>query len=480
MATTTTPGRSVRALSMAALMWLLAGPALAQAPVTEATPATATQAATAAAPVPAAAPVVVAQAAPEARIDGAPTAAKPSPINGADTAWMLISTVLVLLMTIPGIILFYGGMLRTKNALSIVAHTLAATALITVMWALCGYSIAFTNGNPYFGDFTRLFAHGLIGKNVGVHVAAPTIPESVFFLFQLSFAIITFALILGATAERMRLGVTVAFATLWSVLVYAPVAHWIWHPNGWLAKMGHMDFAGGTVVHIASGASALVAAIVLGPRRGFGKEPMVPYNLMITVLGAGLLWAGWFGFNAGSAFEASTRAAGALLATQVAACAGAMFWGLCEYVRRGQWSVLGSFTGAIAGLVGVTPASGFVGIDGALIIGSVTSVVCFFAVVHFKARTGIDDSLDVFALHGVGGLVGTLLTPVLATAAVAPITATVWTNALGAMTVMLYAGAATWLILKLIGVVLKLRVDAESEKVGLDVAQHGEMLAPNA
>ncbi|HSW27220.1 MAG TPA: ammonium transporter, partial [Burkholderiaceae bacterium] len=365
MATTTTLRRGAWALSMAALMWLPAGPALAQTAATEAATA--------------GAPVVVAQGAAAAPSEASATA-KPSPINGADTAWMLISTVLVLLMTIPGIILFYGGMLRTKNALSIVAHTLAATALITVMWALCGYSIAFTHGNPYFGDFTRLFANGLIGKNVGAHAVAPTIPESVFFLFQLSFAIITFALILGATAERMRLGVTVAFAALWSVLVYAPVAHWIWHPNGWLAKMGHMDFAGGTVVHIASGASALVAALVLGPRRGFGKEPMVPYNLMITVLGAGLLWAGWFGFNAGSAFEASTRAAGALLATQVAACAGAMFWGLCEYVRRGQWSVLGSFTGAIAGLIGVTPASDYVGIDGALIIGGVTGAVCFFSV----------------------------------------------------------------------------------------------------
>jgi Amt family ammonium transporter len=340
--------------------------------------------------------------------------------NSADNAWMLVSAALVLMMTGPGLALFYGGLVRRKNTLAIMMQSFALMALITVMWALCGYSIAFTNGNPYFGDFTRLFANGLIGKNVGVHVAAPTIPESVFFLFQLSFAIITFALILGATAERMRLGVTVAFAALWSVLVYAPVAHWIWHPNGWLAKMGHMDFAGGTVVHIASGISGLVAAVVLGPRRGFGKEPMVPYNLMITVIGAGLLWAGWFGFNAGSAFEASTRAAGALLATQVAACAGAMFWGLCEYVRRGQWSVLGSLTGAIAGLIGVTPASGYVGIDGALIIGAVTGAVCFFAVVHFKAKTGIDDSLDVFALHGVGGLVGTLTTPVMATAAVAP------------------------------------------------------------
>jgi Amt family ammonium transporter len=455
--------------------------------VATAQPAAGDGAATVAAATPAAvapaavAPTVVAQAADSpAAAPAAPAAANKPAINGADTAWMLISTVLVLLMTIPGIILFYGGMLRTKNALSIVAHTLAATAFITVLWAACGYSIAFTAGNGYFGDLSRLFANGLIGKNVGAHAAAPTIPESVFFLFQLSFAIITFALILGATAERMRLGVTVAFAALWSVIVYAPVAHWVWHPTGWLAKMGHMDFAGGTVVHIASGVSALVAAWVLGPRRGFGKEPMVPYNLMITVLGAGLLWAGWFGFNAGSAFEASTRAAGALLATQVAACSGAMFWGLCEYVRRGQWSVLGSFTGAIAGLIGVTPASGFVGIDGALIIGAVTGVLCFFSVVYFKARTGIDDSLDVFALHGVGGLVGTLMTPLMATAAVAPITATVWTNAIGALAVMAYAGAATWIILALIGLVMNLRVDAESEKVGLDVAQHGEMLAPNA
>jgi ammonium transporter, Amt family len=474
--------RAAGAATLAMTLWLQAGDATAQTAADGSAPAAPAAATIAPAVTPMLAPTVVAQASVAPAPTAAPATAAPSKpaINGADTAWMLISTVLVLLMTIPGIILFYGGMLRTKNALSIVAHTLAATALITVLWAMCGYSIAFTAGNAYFGDLSRLFANGLIGKNVGAHAVAPTIPESVFFLFQLSFAIITFALILGATAERMRLGATVAFAALWSVIVYAPVAHWVWHPTGWLAKMGHMDFAGGTVVHIASGASALVAAWVLGPRRGFGKEPMVPYNLMITVLGAGLLWAGWFGFNAGSAFEASTRAAGALLATQVAACSGAMFWGLCEYVRRGQWSVLGSFTGAIAGLIGVTPASGYVGIDGALIIGAVTGAVCFFSVVYFKARTGIDDSLDVFALHGVGGLVGTLMTPLMATAAVAPITATVWTNALGALAVMAYAGAATWIILTLISLVMNLRVDAESEKVGLDVAQHGEMLAPNA
>ena len=407
------------------------------------------------------------------------TTIKATSFNGADTAWMLICTVLVMLMTIPGIILFYSGMLRSKNALSIVAHTVAGAAVVTLMWAVVAYSVAFSSGNGYFGDLARVFAHGLIGPKVSAHAIAPTVPESVFFLFQLSFAVITFALILGATAERMRLSVTILFAAFWVVLVYAPVAHWVWQPSGWLAKMGHMDFAGGTVVHIVSGASGVVAAWVLGPRQGFGKEPMVPHNLLITVLGAGLLWAGWFGFNAGSAFEASSRAAGALLATQVAACAGAMAWGLCEYIKRGQWSVLGMMTGAIAGLIGVTPASGFVGVDGAMAIGAIAGVVCCIAVVTFKSRTGIDDSLDVFALHGVGGLVGTVLTPVFATATIAPVTATVLTNLTGGLAVMAYAGGMTWLILKAISVVVPLRVGQTEEKVGLDISQHGEMLSPN-
>ena len=424
---------------------------------------------------------VWAQAAAPAAAAAAAAAAPAAPaFNGADTAWMLISTVLVMLMTMPGIMLFYGGMLRSKNALSIVAHTVAGASVITVLWAMFGYSIAFSAGGPWFGDMSRMFAEGLIGAKVGAHVSAPTLPEPVFFLFQLSFAIITFALVLGATAERMRLGVTIAFAALWSVLVYAPIAHWIWHPNGWLAKMGHMDFAGGTVVHIASGVTGLVAAVVLGPRRGFGKEPMVPHNLMLTVLGAGLLWAGWFGFNAGSAFEAGPRAAGALLATQVAACAGAMLWGFCEYIRRGQWSVLGMMTGAIAGLIAVTPASGYVGINGALCIGSLAGVVCFFAVVYFKSLTGIDDALDVFALHGIGGLVGTVLTPVFALTAIAPVTATVWTNTIGALAVMAYAGVGTWVILKALSLFTRLRVGAAQENVGLDISEHGEMLAPTA
>jgi Amt family ammonium transporter len=400
--------------------------------------------------------------------------------SGADTAWMLISIVLVMLMTMPGIILFYSGMLRSKNALSIVAHTVIGGAVITITWAAIGYTLAFTPGTPFIGDLSHALSAGLIGPKVGAHVAAPTVPESVFFLFQLSFAIITFALILGATAERMRVGVTFVFAALWLVLVYAPVAHWVWQPTGWLAKMGHMDFAGGTVVHIASGASALAAAWLLGPRRGFGREPMVPHNLLITVLGAGLLWAGWFGFNAGSAFEAGTRAAGALLATQVAACAGAVVWGLAENLKRGQWSVLGTMTGAIAGLIAVTPASGYVGVSGAMFIGAIAGLICFAAVVHFKKHTGIDDTLDVFALHGVGGLVGTVLTPVFADAAIAPITSSVWTNTLGGLIVMAYAAFMTLMLLKLISFFVPLRVGEAEEKVGLDVAQHGEMLAPNA
>jgi ammonium transporter, Amt family len=343
-----------------------------------------------------------------------------------------------------------------------------------------GYSLAFTEGNGIIGGLSRMFANGMLGKGAAANPVAPNVPEAAFFMFQLSFAIVTFAIILGATAERMRMGVTVALAALWTLFVYAPVAHWVWHPTGWLNGMGHMDFAGGTVVHIASGVSGLVAAWVLGPRIGFGKEPMVPHNLMITVLGGGLLWAGWFGFNAGSAMEASGRAAGALLITQVGACAGAMAWGLCEYVRRGQWSVLGTSTGAIAGLIGITPASGFVDIYGALAIGAVTGMVCFGAVVTFKARTGIDDTLDVFALHGVGGIVGTLMTPLFANPIIAPVTGSLWVSAIGALSVAAYAGIATWVILRVIGLAMALRVKVEHEEVGLDIAEHGEMLSPGA
>lgn len=407
-----------------------------------------------------------------------PAAVKPA-ISGADTSWMLISTVLVLLMTIPGIMLFYSGMLRTKNALSLIAHIFAATTVITLVWVALGYSLAFTHGTEWLGGLDRVFAAKLIGAKVGVHPSAPTVPESVFFLFQMAFAIIAFAIVIGATAERMRLGATVLFAGFWTLLVYAPVAHWVWQPNGWLAVLGHMDFAGGTVVHITAGITGLVAAKMVGPRQGFGKEPMLPHDLLITVMGAGLLWAGWFGFNAGSAFEASTRAAGAVLATQVAACVGAFTWGYCEYVKRGQMSVLGMATGAIAGLVAITPASGFVGVTGSIAIGFAAGLLCFFAVTLFKSATGIDDTLDVFALHGVGGLIGTVLVPVFALREIAPVTSTVLTQTAGALAVMAYAGTMTWVILSVLKWTIGLRVDAESEKIGLDVSQHGEMLSVN-
>ena len=413
---------------------------------------------------------------PAAAVADVQSVAAATAFNSGDTAWLLISTVLVLLMTIPGIMLFYSGMLRKKNALSIVAHVFAATAVITLVWTVLGYSLAFTPGNGWIGGFDRVLADKLIGAKVGAHPSAPTVPESAFFLFQMAFAIISFALIIGATAERMRVSATVFFAAFWTLLVYAPVAHWIWQPTGWLAAMGHMDFAGGTVVHITAGASGLVAAKMIGPRIGFGTEPMVPHNIMVTVIGAGLLWAGWFGFNAGSAFEASSRAVGALLATQVAAGVGAFAWGICEFVKRGKMSVLGMATGAIAGLIAVTPASGFVGVVGALVIGATSGVVCFFAVTMFKSSTRIDDTLDVFALHAVGGLIGTVLTPVFALSEIAPITATVLTQLTGALSVMLYAGLMTWLILLVVRPIAGLRVDAVSEKVGLDVSQHGEML----
>jgi ammonium transporter, Amt family len=380
-------------------------------------------------------------------------------------------------MTIPGIMLFYSGMMRSKNALSVIAHVFSATTLVTLAWAMFGYSLAFTPGNGWIGGMSRAFAYGLVGAKVGVHPSAPTVPESAFFLFQMAFAIIAFALVIGATVERMRLSATVFFAAFWTVAVYAPVAHWVWHPTGWLAAMGHMDFAGGTVVHIAAGVSGLVAAKVVGPRRGFGSEPMPPHNLLVTVIGAGLLWAGWFGFNAGSAFEAGTRAVGALLVTQVAACVGAFMWGIFEFVKRGQMSVLGMATGAIAGLIAITPASGFVGILGAVIIGAVSGGICFVAVTTFKSVTGIDDTLDVFALHGVGGLIGTLLTPVLALPEVAPVTATLLTNLAGALAVSAYSAVATWIILLVTRPLAGLRVDQDAERIGLDVSQHGEMLA---
>lgn len=418
-----------------------------------------------------------------ASTEGAATITQPAAsavahvMSGADTAWMLTATVLVLLMTLPGVLLFYSGLMRTKNALSIVAQTLMTTALIGLLWALIGYSLAFTSGSPWLGGLTRLLAQGLSDPPFHGHALAKTIPESVFFMFQLAFAVVTFALVLGATVERMRMGVSLVFCALWLILIYVPVAHWVWHPEGWLAQQGQMDFAGGTVVHVLAGSSGLVAAIMVGPRKGFGTDAMMPHNLVMTALGACLLWVGWFGFNAGSALEAGTRAAGAMVATHFSAMAACFIWGICELVQRKKISVLGLSSGAISGLIAVTPAAGYVDVWGAVLMGLCAGLVCYLSATQFKACTGIDDSLDVFALHGVGGLLGSVLTPLLASAAIAPITATVWSNTAGAIVVMAYACAMTWAILKSIHLFVALRVTPAQELEGLDLVQHGEQLS---
>lgn len=400
-----------------------------------------------------------------------------SAFSGADTAWMMMATVLVLLMTLPGILLFYSGLMRSKNALSIFAQTLMATALITLLWAVLGYSLALTSGSPWLGGLSRVFAQGLTGGLAQSHAMAKTIPESVFFMFQLAFALVTFALVLGATVERMRMGVSLVFSGFWLLLIYVPVAHWVWHPDGWLAQHGHMDFAGGTVVHVLAGSSALVAAVMVGSRKGFGSEAMMPHNLLTTALGACLLWVGWFGFNVGSAMEVGARAGGAMVATHFAASTGCFAWGICELVQRKKISVLGVCSGAIAGLVAVTPAAGYVDPWGAAVMGLCAGAICYLAATQLKALTGIDDSLDVFALHGVGGLLGSVLTPLLASAAIAPITATVWSNTIGAIAVMAYSGAMTWVILQAIRFFTVLRVSPSQELEGLDLAQHGEQLS---
>ena len=399
--------------------------------------------------------------------------------SGPDTAWMLMATVLVLVMTLPGIFLFYSGLMRTKNALSIAVQTLMATALITLLWGIVAYSLAFTSGGPWIGGWSRALAQGLTGLLPPGHTMAKTIPEPVFFMFQLAFAVVTFALVLGATVERMRMGVILVFCALWLLLIYVPVAHWVWHPEGWLALQGQMDFAGGTVVHVLAGSSALVAALMVGPRKGFGTEAMMPSNLLMAALGACLLWVGWFGFNAGSALEAGARAANAMVATHFSASAGCFVWGLCELVERRKISLLGVSSGAIAGLVAVTPAAGFVDMWGAVAMGLCAGVVCYLAATQFKSVSGVDDSLDVFALHGVGGFLGSALTPFLASAAIAPVTATVLSNTLGAAAVMAYSGGMTWLILWVIRRFVALRVSPAQELEGLDLAQHGETLLPD-
>ena len=401
-----------------------------------------------------------------------------SSLNGADTAWMMTSTALVLLMSLPGIALFYGGMVRRKSVINTMASVVAVAALISLTWFGAAYSLAFTPGNAWLGGSERLWFSGLgymkeLGQVAVSHVA-PNVPESVYAMFQLTFAIITGALIVGAIVERMRFSAMLWFIGMWSVVVYAPIAHWVWEPSGWLASMGVLDFAGGSVVHINAGVTGLVCAYVLGPRKGYGRESFEPFNLGLTMAGAGLLWVGWFGFNAGSAVAADGRAGLAMAVTHIAASAGAIAWMLGEWIVRGRPSLLGLCSGLVAGLVAITPAAGFVTLRSALLIGAVAGLACYWGATALKRMLNADDSLDVFGVHGIGGIVGSLMTGLLASKNVSGVSGDVGIQLVGVIAVVLYSGVMSWVLLWVTKVIVGLRVDAQSELEGLDISQHRE------
>jgi Amt family ammonium transporter len=406
-------------------------------------------------------------------------AADPPKLDGANTAWMIAASVLVLFMTLPGLALFYAGLVRAKNVLSVLMQCFAITCVVTLAWVVVAYSIAFGDGgagNAWWGGLSKSFLAGVEVKTV-----KGTIPETVFAMFQLTFAIITPALVIGAYAERVKFSGMLLFSLLWLLLVYAPIAHWVWG-DGWLAKLGLMDFAGGTVAHLNAGMAALVAALVLGRRRGFPDTPMPPHNLTMTVAGASMLWVGWFGFNAGSALAADGAAGMAMLVTHIGAATGAFAWMVCEWVRYGKPSVLGIVTGMVAGLGTITPASGFVGPLGALAIGAAAGVLCFFATNLMKRSLGVDDSLDVFPVHGVGGLLGTTLTGVFAATALGGVGypegqtmgGQVLVQLAGIAATALWSGVITYVLLKVSDAVVGMRVAAEEETEGLDTVLHNE------
>ena len=400
-------------------------------------------------------------------------------IVAADTAWIMTATALVLFMTIPGLSLFYGGLVRRKNVLSVLMQCFTITCLMSILWMVIGYSLAFGDGgsmNAFIGGLDNVLLGGIVEGTV-----SGSIPESVFALFQMTFAVITPALIVGGFAERMRFSAVVLFSAAWLILVYAPICHWVWG-GGWLSDLGVMDFAGGTVVHITAGVAALVAALVLGNRRGFPQQAMTPHNMTLSVMGAGMLWVGWFGFNGGSALAANGDAGMAMLATHISAAAGAFTWMLAEQMRFGKPSALGIVTGMVAGLGTITPASGFVGPGGALVIGISAGFVCFYATMYIKQRLKIDDSLDVFPVHGVGGILGTLLTAVFASNALGvfsgqeeiSIVSQLGVQAIGVIATIVYTGVVTWLILKLTDALVGNRVDEDQEQEGLDLVAHNE------
>jgi ammonium transporter, Amt family len=402
-------------------------------------------------------------------------------ISAGDTAWMLTSTALVLMMSIPGLALFYGGMVRKKNVLATLMQTFAITCVVTLLWWLIGYSWAFTPGNPFLGGASRAFFNGMTvihdpEAKLSVSHLALTIPETVYAMFQMTFAAITPALIAGAFADRMKFSSMLVFMAAWSLLVYSPIAHMVWEPTGWLNKAGVLDYAGGTVVHINAGIAGLASCLVLGKRLGYGKEAMAPHNLTLTLIGASLLWVGWFGFNAGSAGAADGRAGMAMLATQMATAAAALAWMFAEWISRGKPSVLGIASGAVAGLVAITPASGFVGPTAAVIIGIIAGVVCFIAATSLKHVFGYDDSLDAFGVHGIGGIVGALLTGVFASKEISGLDGSVITQAKGVAVTVVYGFAASYIILNIIDKTMGLRVAEDQEREGLDISLHGESI----
>ncbi|MBF0160323.1 MAG: ammonium transporter [Magnetococcales bacterium] len=402
-------------------------------------------------------------------------------LDSGNTAWMLTSTALVLFMTVPGLALFYAGMVRTKNVLSVLMQCFAITSVITVLWAIYGYSVAFTsstNWNDYIGGLEKWF---LLGVTVDALAPNSTIPETVFMVFQMTFAIITPSLIIGALAERMKFSAMMLFMILWVTLVYLPICHWVWG-GGWLSQKGALDFAGGTVVHINAGVAGLVAAMVLGKRKGYPNMPMPPHNLPMTLIGAGMLWVGWFGFNAGSELAADGKAGMAMAVTQIAAATAAVCWMLIEWIRHGKPSALGIATGAVAGLVAITPASGFVGATGALAIGAAAGIFCFFGATTLKRAMKYDDSLDAFGVHGVGGIIGALLTGVFVASDLGGIgfaegftmAKQVTVQLISVVATAVYCGVVSFVLLKILDAVVGLRVTEEQETIGLDISLHDE------
>jgi Amt family ammonium transporter len=461
-------------------------PATTESTPPAATPAETTPPAAEAAPADAA----PAEAAPEpAAAEAAPAAALPAhavalALNTGDTAWLLTSTALVLMMTIPGLALFYGGMVRKKNILATATQSFAITALVTVLWMIVGYSLAFTNGGDsqtYIGGFSRVMLAGM-GMNEA-HSLAASVPESVFMTFQMTFAIITPALITGAFADRMKFSAMLIFMALWLILVYAPIAHWVWG-GGFIGGMGVLDFAGGTVVHLNAGVAGLVCAIVLGKRTGYGHENMAPHNLLYALIGASMLWVGWFGFNAGSAVAANALAGMAMANTQIATAAAALSWMAIEWIVMKKPSVLGLLSGAVAGLVAITPAAGFVDPSGSLYIGLIAGVVCFAGSVWLKKALGYDDSLDAFGVHGIGGATGAVLTGVFALSSINSLgkgaidgnAGQIWVQIQGLAIAGIYCAVVTLIILLALKYTIGLRVTKEEEMEGLDLSQHGETI----